>query len=200
MHKKFVELPMKYINKLKYTFMTLKGTCINIGCGADVRFGWENCDLSPINDEVRKLNITSADDLVWLSEISSNFIECNHVIGYLNYIQAQNFFNACFTSLMKNGKMVLEFPDIIKISKQLIENDLTLPNNDNYIELIRGIYAFDHTDAYDVNFNKQTYIFGWSGNCVRNMLLSIGFRQVVICDPMTHGKRVWRDSRIEAIK
>jgi hypothetical protein len=75
MHKKFVELPMKYINKLKYTFMTLKGTCINIGCGADVRFGWENCDLSPINDEVRKLNITSADDLVWLSEISSNFIE-----------------------------------------------------------------------------------------------------------------------------
>ncbi len=180
--------------------MSLKGNCINIGCGSDVRLGWVNCDLFPANDKVIKFDITSSEDLLWLSDIPSNLIECNHVIGYLNYIQALNFFNAIFSSLTKNGKMIIEFPDIIKISKQLIENDLILSNNDDYIELIRGIYAFDQSDSYDVNFKKQTYIFGWSSNFVRNMLLNIGFSKVVICKPMTHDKRVWRDSRIEAIK
>ncbi len=35
---------------------------------------------------------------------------------------------------------------------------------DDYIELIRGIYAYDHIDSFDVNFSKQTYVFGWLGN------------------------------------
>jgi hypothetical protein len=142
----------------------------------------------------------SRDDLNWLSETPSDLIECNHVIGYLNFSQARNLFNAFFHSLVKNGKIVIEFPDIIKISKQLIEGDITQIKQDEYIELIRGIYAYDHTDAFDVSFSKQTYVFGWSGNFVRNTLIDIGFSQVNICSPKTHERRDWRDTRIEAIK
>jgi hypothetical protein len=180
--------------------MSINGKCINIGCGSDVRLGWINCDLMPSSDKVKCFNITSQNDLAWLSKTPSKIIECNHVIGYLNYIQALNFFNACFSSLVIKGQLIIEFPDIAKISKQLIENDYSSANVDSYIELIRGVYAYDHDDALDANFNKQTYIFGWTGEFVRSALLDIGYSQVQICPPKTHGQRIWRDTRIEAIK
>ena len=200
MQKRFAKLLINYANKLKYAAMTINGICINIGCGGDIRPGWINCDFVPISDKVKKFNITSLDDLAWLSETHSELIECNHVIGYLNYIQALNFFKASFKSLDKRGKLILEFPDILKISKQLIEIDLLSVNIDRYIELIRGVYAYDHVDAFDESFNMQTYIFGWAGELVSSILLDIGFSQVHIKSPKTHDRREWRDTRIEAIK
>lgn len=191
---------MSYVSKIKHAFVSLKGTCINIGCGKDIRLGWINCDLFPATNSVRKFDITSSEDLSWLSETSSELIECNHVIGYINYTQALNFFYACFASLVKDGKLIIEFPDIIKISKHLIELDSDSIHTEKYIELIRAVYAYDHADAFNANFNKQTYIFGWSSNFVKKSLKDIGFSQVHLCSPLTHDQREWRDSRIEAIK
>jgi predicted SAM-dependent methyltransferase len=191
---------MSLLSKVNHVFTSMQGKCINIGCGQDVRRGWVNCDLFPNSNLVRRFDMTSKDDLSWLEETKSHMIECNHVIGYLNYAQTRNFFSACYNSLEKSGKLILEFPDIIKISKKLTELDAKDSNRDDYIELVRAVYAYDHVDAFAEKFDKKTYVFGWSGNFVRDTLKVIGFDQILIKSPREHSRRDWRDTRIEAIK
>ncbi len=155
---------------VKYTIMSRRGVCINIGCGEDIRMGWINCDLFPKSDVVKKFDIRNIDDLNWLSSNPSYLIECDHLIGYVNYIQCKNFFKACFDSLELKGKLVIEFPDITKIAKKIIKIDNKIIDINDYIEQIRAVYAYDHNDAYDLFFNKPTYISGYSSNLVINML------------------------------
>ena len=180
--------------------MALGGVSINIGCGEDIRLGWINLDLNPQRDDVRRFDITSADDLKWLALENSKNIECNHAIGYVNFIQAKNLFGACFDSLEKKGRLVIEFPDIVKIANRLIEIDSGSSDIDQYIEAIRGVYAYNHIDAFNPRFSDKTYIFGYSANFVSNLLREIGFSDVKICPSQTHGKCLWRDTRIEAYK
>jgi hypothetical protein len=191
---------MRLLKKANHVLSSVKGNCINIGCGQDIRPGWISCDLHPISDSVKRFDITSKNDLTWLAEKKSHIIECNHVIGYLNYTQAYNFFCSCFNSLQNSGKLILEFPDIVKISKKIIEISSSSLNRDEYIELIRAIYAYDYEDAFDEKFDMQTYVFGWSSNFVCKTLTEIGFDKLKIESPKEHSQRDWRDTRIEARK
>jgi len=190
---------MSLLRKVNHALASAQGNCINIGCGQDIRPGWVSCDLYPYSESVKRFDITSKDDLSWLAGTNFDLIECNHVIGYLNYAQAVNFFSSCFASLQKSGKLVLEFPDIIKISKKLNDLFAKPTNRDEYIELMRAIYAYDHADAFDEKFDMQTYVFGWSGSFVRDTLLEVGFDKILIKSPREHSQRDWRDTRIEAI-
>lgn len=191
---------MSLLKSINHALSSIHGRCFNIGCGEDIRIGWINCDLFPKTESVRRFDMTCTEDLFWLQETKSNLIECNHVIGYLNYGQTKNFFSSCFASLNSSGKLILEFPDIVKISKKFVEIDGLDGNRDAYIELVRAVYAYDHSDAFLENFDMKTYVFGWSGHFVCSLLKDIGFNQVLIKAPLGHGRREWRDTRIEALK
>ncbi len=179
--------------------ISINRQCLNIGCGQDIRSGWANWDRFPINDKVTSFDITSSVDLETLKNSSFDIIECNHVIGYLNYICVINFFKAAYSALRPCGTLVLEFPDIIKLSKKLLEIH-PQKNMDEYIEVMRAYYAFDYKDAFDDKFSSQTYIFGWSTSIVIQALNEVGFVNVKTYSPKTHGRLNWRDTRIEAIK
>ena len=171
-----LNLKNRYSNvkrKLKYYMISKNRTCINIGCGNDIRKGWINCDINPTNNIIKKIDIKNKSDLEWLVNLKTDIIECNHVIGYLNYIQVKNFLITCFKSLNNKGILIIEFPDIIKICKLLIEHDTNETKPDSYIELIRGIYAFDLDDAYNEFFEKKTYVFGWNSKIILNILKHI---------------------------
>lgn len=191
---------MSIFKSINNKISSIKGTCVNIGCGDDIRSGWINCDLFPKTNSVRRFDIRSSKDLAWLASLNSELIESNHVIGYLNYAQAYNFFKSCYSSLKQSGKLILEFPDITKISNKVIEMDSNLIDRDCYIELMRAIYAYDIDDAYDEKFDMQTYVFGWSGSFISQTLEEIGFNKIYIKLPEEHSKRTWRDTRVEAVK
>jgi predicted SAM-dependent methyltransferase len=192
---KFIRL---WKNSIEY-IKTMNKVCINIGCGHDIRHGWINCDLIPIDETVIKLDITSKNDLLRLSKYKSDLIVCNHVIGYLNYIQVLNFVNACYEGLNENGKLIFEFPDIIKISNAIINYDYNNLSLKDYVEIVRGIHAYDFNDIFDEKFDKQTYIFGWSSIFLVKMLES-KFKNIEVKNPLYHNERKWRDVRVEAIK
>lgn len=141
--------------------------CVNIGCGNHIKKNWTNLDINPINDSVKKFDIKNLDDLQWLSKNNFDYIECMHIIGYLNLSQIKSFFESCFESLNKNGKLVLEFPDLKKISSIVLEDNFKDLSDKEYIEVMRSLYAYDYEDALDQNFNSQTYVSGWTANYVK---------------------------------
>ena len=199
---------MQYPNSLNRLFdvmvnclLGISQNCINIGCGKDVRPLWVNCDLSPDNESVRKLDITNPEDLTWLANQNASIITCNHVIGYLTIGQAENFFKACFKALRVGGRLIIEVPDISKILNQLSNLEYNSPNLDyQYIEIVRAIYAYDFADALADTFDLKTYITGWTAPYLSHRLKSVGFERLTIGDPKSHDRRLNRDVRIEAQK
>lgn len=200
--KKFFKILKRYKSYFrKYKNRPLdEGVLINIGCGNDIRVGWLNCDLFPLDSTVLKLDISTAEGLEWLSTQDASLIECNHVIGYLNYKQAKLFFQSCFDGLAVGGKLILEFPDILKIAKLMIDLNVKKCSDTEYLEIIRAIYAYDIKDAKADSIEFSTYITGWASDFVIRELESIGFRSVCALDPETHARRIKRDSRVEALK
>jgi hypothetical protein len=201
MQSKYVNLLKHSIKMMKFGIVGVSGKCINIGCGFDIRPFWLNCDSDAKSNKVREFDITNPADLKWLSEQKFDIITSDHVIGYLTIAQAESFFKACLQSLNINGRLVLEFPDLKKISKRLDNFSCSSENaDDEYVEIIRSIYAYDSADALSLNFNKKTYITGWTADYLSNLLLKVGFKKIIVGDPQTHEKRAWRDSRVEAKK
>lgn len=175
--------------------------CINIGCGTDIRPFWINCDIQPKNNQIIKFDITNFKDLQWLEKQEADLINSDHVIGYLTIAQADMFFNACFNGLKEGGKLILEFPDIQKILQMLSNLNYKSENIDyEYIEVIRAIYAYDNKDAMSTNFDMKTYITGWTTDYLIHRLNLAGFKKIENESPLTHGKRIYRDSRIVALK
>jgi predicted SAM-dependent methyltransferase len=174
---------------------------INIGCGTDIKPCWVNCDLHPLDASVKKLDIKNPDDLTWLAHKEASLINCDHVIGYLTIAQAELFFRACYQGLKKDGRLILEFPDLKKLMNQLDTLDYSSKTfEEKYIEIIRAIYAYDKDDAKSLNFSKQTYTTGWTPDFLELKLREIGFSRVIILDPRTHGRLINRDTRVEAVK
>lgn len=174
--------------------------CVNIGCGDHVKRGWLNLDIAPFNSSVQKFDVTDKADLDWLSSQKFDYIECMHIIGYLNLPQMLAFFKSCFSALDCGGKLVLEFPDIKKVSYKIVDSEFDQASDDEYLEVIRSLYAYSIEEAQDITFRGQTYISGWTASFIALKLRSLGFSDVDVLAPLTHEKRLWRDSRVEAIK
>ncbi len=199
--KKFLSLQIKlksYIKSLLYFLKNKKQSNelkfkLNLGCGKEYRDGWVNIDI----DKSVRTDICC--DFINLKQHfnpgSVDIIYMIHSISYLNLWEANKFFRDAYDLLNIGGVLDLEFPDILKCSKIILES----PDNSNYIEAVRAIYAFD----LDQIKNKEIYrpyAFGWSGLYMKNVLLEIGFSQIDILEPETHEMRNWRDTRIVAVK
>ena len=180
--------------------LSMEVACINIGCGLDIRQGWLNCDKEPRLPSVVSFDINDDVDLAWLKTGSFRIVECNHVVGYLNLGQAKRFFATVLASLQVGGKLILEFPDLDKIMLGMQAMGKSSYTQNTYIEWVRAIYAFDAPDAEALDFAKPTYVFGWTSDFLFQVLLEVGFDNIVVLDPETHGKRIYRDSRIEAYR
>ena len=199
--KKFLNLQIKIKSYIKSIFYYVKNNeqksdrklNLNLGCGQIYRDGWINVDIDKsvrtdiCCDFIHLKNHFKTDTL--------DLIYMIHSISYLNLWESILFFEDAYELLKTGGVLELEFPDIQKCSKIIIENS----DNGNYIEAVRAIYAFDLNQIKNKEVYKP-YAFGWSGLYMKETLHKIGFSQVDILEPETHEKRNWRDTRIIAIK
>jgi hypothetical protein len=167
---------------------------LNLGCGEMYIKGWVNIDIDP--------NVKS-DLCCDLLSIKNHFnpgmvaeIMLLHSVSYLRLWEARIFFKDIYTLLIPGGKLILEFPDIAKCAHAIIDNESKI---DQYLESVRAYYAFD-MDQIKRKDKYQPYAFGWSAWHISHELKNIGFREVLIEEPLTHGPRIWRDSRIEVKK
>lgn len=167
---------------------------LHLGCGYTYLQGWVNIDISAnsVADVVC--------DFKYLNKLyinnSVSVIKIIHSISYLRLWETRDFFKMCFDLLKKDGCLILEFPDIVKCAKIIIENDGL--DTIQYIEGIRGFYAFD-LDEIEKKKKYIPYAFGWSANHIEQELIKIGFSNIKISDGNEH-YREWRDTRVEATK
>jgi hypothetical protein len=167
---------------------------LNVGCGAMHLPGWVNIDINP------KVNPDICCDLLTVKNhfqpASVDEIMLLHSISYLSLWEARIFFKNALTMLKDGAALIMEFPDIAKCARALLKNDGAA---DEYLEAVRGIYAFDMNQIK----RKQRYVpyaFGWSAWHISVELKAAGFRLINIEEPQTHGPRSWRDVRIVAFK
>jgi hypothetical protein len=199
--KKYYNLAQKIKSYIKSFLFFLKykndnsnhNLKLNLGCGNAYRDGWINIDI----DSSKRTDICC--DFINLKNhfnpATIDSIYMIHSICYLNLWESMLFFKDAYNLLKAGGILELEFPDIEKCSKIITDNI----DYENYLEGVRGIYAFDLNQIQN-NESYRPYAFGWTGKYMRNALLEIGFTEISILDPETHGKRTWRDTRIIAIK
>ena len=199
--KKFLSLQIKLKSYIKSFFYYLKNSKkdnsikvkLNLGCGKVYRDGWINIDI----DKSVRTDICC--DFINLKNHFNpgtiDLIYMIHSISYLNLWEANIFFKDAYHLLNTGGVLELEFPDIQKCSKIIVESS----DNADYIEAVRAIYAFDLEQIKNKEVYRP-YAFGWSGLYMKNVLHEIGFSQIDILEPETYEKRIWRDTRIVAVK
>lgn len=167
---------------------------LHLGCGGVHLDGWVNIDGS---------RDSTADLVCDFKVVGSLFKEGSveevlmvHSISYLRLWEARIFLKEIHQLLQPGGKIVFEFPDVEKCSKVILDAQ---QDPEKYMEGVRALYAFDLTQI-EKREAYHPYTFGWSAWHLLTELRALGFRDFVISEPLTHGNRNWRDSRVEATK
>lgn len=173
---------------------------LHLGCGNKSLKGYINIDVSTNSTADMVFDIRNIDKFFKKDTIVE--ILTIHTISYLRLFDTRHFLSACFNILIPSGKLIIEFPDIVKCSRMIVNNNNIVSGSGDiyvqYIEGIRGFYAFD-LDQIKNKVRFTPYTFGWSANHMKYELMNIGFRQIFISDGNAHEKPQ-RDTRVEAVK
>lgn len=170
---------------------------LNLGCGEKIyptKEGWINVDLGPNPDvdlrvDVRHVNKHLGDNV-------ADEIHAYHVIEHFFPKELPSILSGWYETLKPGGKICLELPDMIKMSKNILQLETT-GNPDSWLELgltgFYGDYSGDYGDPMN-NFHKWAYTF----KTLSKILESVGFVNCAEEKPVTH--RWQRDFRIVAYK
>jgi len=197
--KLFYRVAPRSVRALRWRFRRnadaiLEHDRLHLGCGGEYWPGYVNVDVDPAANADLIMSFTDLPSVCAPSSISE--VVMIHSLSYLRLWEAQELFEGLHLVMAQGGRVIIELPDVVKCAAAMT----ACPEpNDDYIEAIRGIYAF----GVDQLINREefvTYRFGWSGAHLKKELESAGFFDVKIMDPQTHGARTWRDVRIEATR
>jgi hypothetical protein len=140
---------------------------INIGCGNHPIEGLVNVDkFSPY-----------ADLKIDFSELESAFdknvdhIEAHHVIEHLSFYQVNEFIKICFNILSSNkiGTLVITCPDMNKVCKKFLANDVVeSPNEDRIPYVWKMIYG---SQEHEGMFHRS----GFTEKSLESLLRKFGF-------------------------
>ena len=170
------------------------GRRLHLGCGGDYWPGYVNVDASPASQADLCLDFTGLRAAFEDGSIAE--VSMIHSLSYLRLWQARDLFRDLHALMEPGGRLILELPDLAKCASHALASSGRL---DDYLEGVRGLYAFDLNEiAAKAMFT--TYAFGWSSWHLKLELEEAGFRDVTVMDPQTHDRRTWRDTRIEATK
>lgn len=166
---------------------------LNLGCGPMHLDGYINIDADPRACADFYLSFSELGDA--FASGSAKEILMIHSLSYLNLWQARDFFRVAQRLLAPGGKLVIELPSIEKCAEHLLrcQGDLS-----EYLEAVRGIYAFDLTEITNKT-DFTPYSFGWSAWHLEQELREAGFSGIVVAEPQFH-EQPWRDIRVEASK
>ena len=158
---------------------------INVGCGREKILGYVNLDIDPgCNPDI----LADARNFqTFFKNNSVQEISAMHVLNYLTYNEAIDFFKECFGLLNEEGKLILEGPALEKIILNFRKNDPS------------AVFALFATNENGPTHSKP-YLHAWETQLLAICLEKIGFSKVISESPKTHGKQIARDFRIIALK
>lgn len=183
----------KVVPRVSGPLVEKDGIKLNLGCGPMHLDGYINIDGDPRACADFYLNFSELGDA--FAPGCAKEILMIHSLSYLNLWQARDFFRVAHQLLSPGGKLIIELPSIEKCAEKVLASKDALPE---YLEGVRGIYAFDLTEITNkVAFTP--YSFGWSAWHLEHELREASFSQFVVGEPQYH-EQAWRDIRMEATK
>ena len=184
---------------------------VNLGCGHKVLPGWLNVDMSGPADVL-------ADIRFWDPPGPCSEVLCVHVIEHLEWRDAVLLVRRARDWLDGGGRLVVEMPDRLKcLSVGGLEGAKGImggrsKNKAEWADWLaahqKDILALAKKAQFEEILSKVPKAFRlpgeahqhvWSASELVDELERAGFVEVEdVGKPVTHGKRVWRDMRVEA--
>lgn len=155
---------------------------LNIGSGNKKIEGWIGIDLDgdpDIRADIRALPF---------SDEYAHEAMAIHVIEHIWRWEALDVLREWFRVLQPGGKLVLELPDLMKCAQSI----LTHPDPR------RGVWGLYGDPGY--RSELMSHKWGWTQSELKSELLAAGFTKIKVRDPQFHGRRNYRDMRLEAYK
>jgi predicted SAM-dependent methyltransferase len=153
---------------------------LNLGAGDKVVDGWTSVGLAEHHDirsDVRRLPLPDhyADEAMAI-----------HVLEHLNRWDAPAALREWRRVLKPGGLLILELPDLLKCCKAVLSG--AVPHNG-----LLGLFG-------DPGLKDELMMhrWGWTPAEVIKELQAAGFTKIRERTPEFHGKRIYRDMRIEA--
>jgi hypothetical protein len=182
---------VKRIKKGQKSPPSPEGLKLNLGCGDRYREGHLNIDacsqIADINGDI--LDLEFDDESV--SEISMV-----HVIEHIDFSQVRPLLKRFFSWLRKEGLLIIEFPDVLKVARCVLQLKGDLEKLEHSPFGIRGFYGEPFPDMSIHDYHK----WGWSERSLKSLLEDVGFSKTFTERPQFHGQQAKRDTRIVAIK
>lgn len=167
---------------------------LHLGCGREYWDGYVNVDADPAANSDLCIDFTEIGEAFGDGSIAE--VAMIHSLSYLRLWEARDLFRTLVRLMQPGARLIIELPDVSRCARRAIDSEGQL---EPYLEALRAMYAFD-MDWIARRLVFAPYAFGWSDWHLKMELEQAGFRDVRMCDPQTHGQRLWRDVRIEAIK
>lgn len=152
---------------------------LQIGVGANVRKGWLNTDINPVNPDIVHMDATVRmpfDDGVF------DYVFCEHMIEHIPYPAGGEMLRECRRVLRPGGRIRVCTPDLAKILR-LYAGPRT-PIEDTYVAW--SIREFvPEADGIDPTFTINNFMRNWGHQFIYNeailerALLRAGFSDVV---------------------
>lgn len=172
---------------------------LNLGCGKDIKIGYHNIDINPVDNRIVK------SDIINLPQYQNNSVDevlLNQVLEHLNNRDLRPALKEWHRIIKKGGKIIITVPNIIGTVKSFLENRLnTLGFSKHYknwspeevvFQMIYGradIFGDDEPEA-------QQHKTGFCYNRLKRFLEECGFKIVKANDATDSNQ----DLEVEAIK
>jgi len=166
---------------------------LNVGSGMMLKEGWVNFDCKEFENHGIKTNVVGRiENIVEIfGERSFMTILCSHVIEHFYFREGIKVLQDLFKLLRRNGKLILEAPDINGIYWLMKQRNL-----DDYW-LSQMLFGDpDHVENHGVEWAHKA---GWSRHIAETEMKKIGFDVVHVGRGMTHGMGK-RDFRVEGVR
>lgn len=155
---------------------------LNIGAGNKVVDGFLNLGLEAHHDieaDIRDLSMIDSNTVAEAMAI--------HVLEHLWRWDAPIALAEWFRVLTPGGKLAIEMPELLRCARAVLA-----PQEDR--KPIQGL--FGDPRGSELMAHKWCY----SEAELKQLLQEAGFIKVKFHNPQTHGKRTWRDMRVECLK
>jgi hypothetical protein len=166
------------------------GLKLHIGCGGHILPGYINIDEMDPRADVR-LGLQSIE----YPEGAIERIEGYMVLEHLTPADAKAFIRKAYKMLQPGGVLVLEVPDLSKVSRLIVAFEDDPAQLENGPFGLRGIFGEPKPGMNLADHHK----WGYTPALAVSMLKEAGFSNPVVSDGMSHCYPL-RDMRIEATK
>lgn len=140
-----------------------KNPKLNLGCGGDLREGYVNVDIMPINGLVLRADVRS---LPFLPSKAAEEILAYDVLEHFPFSQTKAVLQEWIRLLKVGGKIVVRVPDMPKIFRKMLDGDLPV------FEAQRLLYG---GQEYLFNFHNA----GFTADYLEGLLLGSGCSEVI---------------------